>query len=144
MAAWHSSVSKLNGVSSTSTPACILLIFSLLVVLHRFARAHLRSRHPLPPGPKPLPIIGNAADIPTAMMARRFKEMTDKHGKHRRYRGLRFLMFIVVCHPLGDVVHLDALGQPMIILGSHEAALELLDKRSANYSDRPPSAMREL
>lgn len=30
----------------------------------------------------------------------------------------------------------------MIILGSHEAASELLDKRSANYSDRIPSIMR--
>ena len=44
----------------------------------------------------------------------------------------------------GDIVYLDALGQPMIILGTHEAALELLDKRSANYSDRQNSAMREL
>ncbi|KAI1790074.1 cytochrome P450 [Ganoderma leucocontextum] len=57
------------------------------------------------------------------MMAQRFKEMTDTYG---------------------DVVYLDALGQPMIILGSHEAASELLDKRSANYSDRQPSVMREL
>ncbi|KAI0357869.1 CyP450 monooxygenase [Trametes cingulata] len=42
----------------------------------------------------------------------------------------------------GDVLYLDAFGQPMIILGSHEAANELLEKRSANYSDRMPSVMR--
>ncbi|KAI1790108.1 cytochrome P450 [Ganoderma leucocontextum] len=57
------------------------------------------------------------------MMGQRFKEMTDKYG---------------------NVVYLNALGQPMIILGSHEVASELLDKRSANYSDRHPSPMREL
>ena len=44
----------------------------------------------------------------------------------------------------GDVIHLDVFGQPMIILGSHEAAIDLLEKRSANYSDRAPSPMAEL
>lgn len=44
----------------------------------------------------------------------------------------------------GDVVYLDALGQPMIILGSHEAAADLLEKRSAIYSDRSISTMAEL
>ena len=32
----------------------------------------------------------------------------------------------------------------MVILGSLEAASELLDKRSANYSGKPPSAMANL
>ena len=45
---------------------------------------------------------------------------------------------------LGDVVYLDACGQPMIILGTHEDAMELLDKRAANYSDRKFSSMAEL
>ena len=39
-------------------------------------------------------------------------------------------------------MYLDAFGQPMIVIGSHEAACELLDKRSANNSDRVPSVMR--
>lgn len=45
---------------------------------------------------------------------------------------------------LGDIVYLDAVGQPMIILGTHEAAIDLLDKRAANYSDRKLSSMAEL
>ena len=44
----------------------------------------------------------------------------------------------------GDVVYLDALGDPMIILGSHEAAIELLDTRSANYSSRVQSVMAQM
>ena len=32
----------------------------------------------------------------------------------------------------------------MIILGTHEDAMELLDKRAANYSDRKFSSMAEL
>ena len=44
----------------------------------------------------------------------------------------------------GDVVHLNAFGTPVIILGTHEAAIDLLDKRAANYSDRKLSSMAEL
>ena len=45
---------------------------------------------------------------------------------------------------LGDISYLDALGQPMIIVNSHEIASDLMDKRSANYSDRMPSVMGEM
>ena len=38
---------------------------------------------------------------------------------------------------IGDVTYINALGQEMIILNSSKAAVEILDKRSANYSDRP-------
>ena len=41
-------------------------------------------------------------------------------------------------------MYLDMLGQPIIVLGTHEAALDLLEKRSSNYSDRPHLAMVEL
>ena len=37
----------------------------------------------------------------------------------------------------GDVVYVEVLGQPIVILGSEQAATDLLDKRSGNYSDRP-------
>ena len=38
---------------------------------------------------------------------------------------------------VGDVVYLNVLGQEMIILNSSKAAVDLLDKKSATYSDRP-------
>ena len=41
-------------------------------------------------------------------------------------------------------MYLDALGQPVIVLNSHGIALDILDKRSGNYSDRLPSVMGEL
>jgi len=37
----------------------------------------------------------------------------------------------------GGVTYLNVLGQEMVILNSSKAAIDLLDKRSANYSDRP-------
>lgn len=44
----------------------------------------------------------------------------------------------------GDVVFIEVLGQPMLVLGSAEAAFDLLDRRSAIYSDRPQTAMMPL
>lgn len=44
----------------------------------------------------------------------------------------------------GDLVYLDVCGQPMIILGTHEVAVDLLDKRASIYSDRQYSSMGDL
>ena len=41
-------------------------------------------------------------------------------------------------------MYLEMLGQPVIVLNSVEAAEDLLDKRSANYSDRPYFPVFEL
>lgn len=38
---------------------------------------------------------------------------------------------------LGDIMSMTILGQPMVIINSTEVALDLLDKRSNIYSDRP-------
>ena len=38
---------------------------------------------------------------------------------------------------IGDVTYINVLGQEMILLNSPKAAVDLLDKRSADYSDRP-------
>jgi hypothetical protein len=79
---------------------------------------HKSSRHalPFPPGPKPLPLLGNLFDMPTS----REYQTYARWGKE-----------------YGDVVHVRALGQHIIILNSIEAANELLDRRSTIYSDRP-------
>ena len=45
---------------------------------------------------------------------------------------------------IGEVIFLRLPIQPTIILCSVQSALDLLDKRSNIYSDRPPSVMDEL
>ena len=35
-------------------------------------------------------------------------------------------------------------GQPVLVVDSYDAASDLLEKRSANYSDRPESVMAQL
>ncbi|EIW55318.1 O-methylsterigmatocystin oxidoreductase [Trametes versicolor FP-101664 SS1] len=83
----------------------------------------MRPSLPLPPGPRPLPILGNLFDMPTKQLGPSLRDMADKYG---------------------DVVYLDILGQPMVVVNSFEAALTILESRSANTSDRPQSPMAEL
>ncbi|PIL25375.1 cytochrome P450 [Ganoderma sinense ZZ0214-1] len=100
-------------------PFVVLFVLALLVGVVRRRKKYAR----LPPGPAPLPLIGNFLDFPRTHVGREFAEMTKKYG---------------------DVVYLSMLGQDTIVLGSLEAARDLLDKRSANYSDRPTSVMVQL
>ena len=44
----------------------------------------------------------------------------------------------------GDIVHLNILGQPVIVLGSLDVITEFLEKRSNTTSDRQQTAMIEL
>ena len=41
-------------------------------------------------------------------------------------------------------MYFDLLGQPMIVLNSYDAAVDLLETRSLNTSDRPRVVMAEL
>jgi hypothetical protein len=40
-------------------------------------------------------------------------------------------------------MYLDAAGQPVLVCNSLKSAFELLDRRSANYSDRPRFIMAQ-
>ncbi|THU81706.1 cytochrome P450 [Dendrothele bispora CBS 962.96] len=70
----------------------------------------------LPPGPKPLPVIGNAHQMPTLCPEETYQ------GWQKEY---------------GDIVHVRIFGSNMLILNAFQPAHELLEKRSALYSDRP-------
>ena len=46
--------------------------------------------------------------------------------------------------PLGGLVMLSIMGQPLAIVNSYETAIDLLEKRSAIYSSRPVRTMISL
>ncbi|KAL4069081.1 cytochrome P450 [Scleroderma citrinum] len=75
-----------------------------------------RSTPPLPPGPEPLPILGNLYDLPTEKPCITYTEWSKKFG---------------------DIVHIHVFGQHIILINSAKTAVEMLDKKSVKYSDRP-------
>ncbi|KAL4069080.1 cytochrome P450 [Scleroderma citrinum] len=99
----------------SSTPWLGLCLAGIAVYLIQHI-AFRRNSVPLPPGPKPLPILGNLYDLPKEKAWFTYAEW-----------GKRF----------GDIVHIHVFGQHIIILNSAKIAVEMLDKKGANYSDRP-------
>jgi hypothetical protein len=43
----------------------------------------------------------------------------------------------------GEVMYLDAAGQPTIVLNSIKSTFDLLERRANNYSDRPRLVMAQ-
>ncbi|KAI0643943.1 cytochrome P450 [Trametes meyenii] len=101
----------------------VALVCICTVLFIRKATEAKRTKLPFPPGPRGLPLIGNALDIPSKDVARVFRKMSARYG---------------------DIMYLEAFGQPMIVLGTQEAAVDLLEKRSAKYADKPRSVMAYL
>lgn len=96
-------------------PRSILTLVSSLAVLCRILYLRL-TRLPLPPGPPALPILGNILSMPKEHSFRQF------HAWRQEY---------------GPIFRLMAGKDTIIVLGDQATAHELLNKRSANYSDRP-------
>lgn len=76
---------------------------------------------PLPPGPKKAPLIGNLHQMPKIL------------PWFHLYHWSRDLY--------GPVMHMNMGGQSLVILSSHQAAHDLLNRQSAQYSHRPRMVM---
>ena len=45
---------------------------------------------------------------------------------------------------IGKVVYLNAVNQPILVVNDYDAAVELMERRSAIYSSRPPLKMATM
>ncbi|CAE6432963.1 unnamed protein product [Rhizoctonia solani] len=97
-----------------------LTVSGLALVRYYWFGSHGRKlRHP--PSPKSLPFVGNLFSIPPGLDHLAYTEL----GRQLK----------------SDIVYLNLLGQPLIILNSARAASELLEKHSASHSDRVTAPM---
>ena len=89
--------------------------------------------NPLPPGPRPLPFVGNVLDINPSESWLSYMNLGKIYGTCRIiFARLYKLIFVP-----GELLYLRLLNQEVIIINSEEVAKDLLERRSSNYSDRP-------
>ncbi|EMD37513.1 hypothetical protein CERSUDRAFT_50154 [Gelatoporia subvermispora B] len=107
----------------------IILTTSLIGILLAFWWKRFKSQantywgSPLPPGPSPLPLIGNVFDMPNNYPWKVYAKWAKTYG---------------------DVVHLQVLGKHIIVLHSLDASRDLLDGRSSIYQDREVTEIVKL
>lgn len=99
-------------------PQLLYFLDALLVALGAFLIKALANRKspPYPPGPRPLPLVGNVVDMPSEKEWLTFARWKNKYG---------------------PIVSVSVFGQRLIIVNSAKIATDMLESRGAIYSDRP-------
>lgn len=98
---------------TTRAYAIVGIALATFLVQQIYSSYALRAK--MPPGPKGYPIIGNILDMGPKMW-QVFEKWQDTHG---------------------PVIYMSLAGRSMVVLNTHKACFDLLEKRASIYSDRP-------
>ncbi|PCH43261.1 cytochrome P450 [Wolfiporia cocos MD-104 SS10] len=96
------------------------LLLALLVYLAWSWWSKNTSNRRLPPGPRPIPFLGNVHQLPSEFQHKTFSEWGKQYG---------------------DLVFAQLFQSKAIIVNSLRVAQDLLERRSAVASDRPPMSL---
>ena len=117
----------------------ILVLVSSVVVFLAIRDYQRRQGLPYPPGPRPLPLIGNIFDIPKEFSFLSFIQLAKKHGTI--YFAVKGFLTEAIT---GDVLSLHVFGKVIVVLSSYRANKDLLERRGNIYSDRPVIPILEM
>ncbi|KAH7888936.1 cytochrome P450 [Phlebopus sp. FC_14] len=98
--------------------SAVLLLLAL--VLGYLKRRRSSTGQQLPPGPPPVPLLGNVRGLDALYPWRSYTTWAAQYG---------------------DIIYTRLLSQDIIVISSEKVARDLLDRRSHNYSSRPASLM---
>ena len=117
----------------------LVLVFSLAAcsAIYDYQK---RRGVPYPPGPRPLPLIGNLLDIPKEFSWLTYTQLSNKHGMI--YFAVGEPLTEGITAPAGDILSFRVFGRVIVVLNSVKTSRDLLERRADIYSDRPglPSA----
>ena len=118
----------------------VFLICVELVRRRRISRLANPRNLPYPPGPKPLPILGNILDVAPDNDSAAYQHLAKQYGEFffiPFYFKKSFRTSVILTNTkTGDLFFLNVLGKKILFVNSFHMANELFDKRSINYSDR--------
>ncbi|KAH7928202.1 cytochrome P450 [Leucogyrophana mollusca] len=115
---------SLSRVSTIAYPAlCAGSALALFLLISTWLRPTIEDRVPLPPGPQPLPLVGNLFALDRARPWLTYTEWGKRYG---------------------ELVTVRLFGKVYIIVNSAKVAKALIDRHSAVYSDRPVIATSKL
>ncbi|KAG1845248.1 cytochrome P450 [Suillus tomentosus] len=103
--------------------ALALIAFVSFVVVQSLQKKRDTKKHPLPPGPPPLPFVGNVIGIDPDHPWLAYSRWATEYG---------------------EIVYTRLFSQDIVIINSERVAHDLLDRRSHNYSTRPPGLVHIL
>ncbi|QRV88296.1 cytochrome P450 family protein [Ceratobasidium sp. AG-Ba] len=103
----------------TSTSVLVSLAVCAVALIWTYTKKGRIEK--LSPGPPSYPLLGQLLSAPTSFEQLKYKALTDNLKT--------------------DMISLQFLGKTIIVLGSAQAAIDLFEKRSTIYSDRPQTVM---